>query len=36
MQAILNVKTLNSRKEIFYSECESTLFVKINLRQILR
>ena len=39
MQTILNVKTLNSRKQIFCPECESTLFVKIvhkNLRKILR
>ena len=35
MQTILNVNTLNSRKEIFCPECESTSFVKINLRKIL-
>ena len=33
MQLILNVKTLNSRKQIFCPECESTSFVKINLRK---
>ena len=31
MQTILNVKTLNSLKQIL--ECESTSFVKINLRK---
>ena len=36
MQTILNVKTLNLRKQIFCPECESTSFVKINLRKILR
>ena len=36
MQTILNVKTLNSRKEFFYPECESTSFGKINLRKVLR
>ena len=36
LQNILNVKTLNSRKQIFCPECESTSFVKINLRKILR
>ena len=29
----MNVKTLNSRKQIFCPECESTSFVKINLRK---
>ena len=36
MQKILNVKTLNSRKQIFCPECESNSFEKINLRKILR
>ena len=36
MQKILNVKTLNSQKQIFCPECESTSFVKVNLRKILR
>ena len=36
MQKILNVKTLNLRKRIFCLECESTLFVKINLSKILK
>ena len=36
MQKILNVKTLNLRKQNFCPECESTLFVKINLSKILR
>ena len=31
-----NVKTLNLRKQIFFPECESTSFLKINLRKILR
>ena len=30
-----NVKTLNLRKQIFFPECESTSFLKINLRKIL-
>ena len=36
MQTTSNVKTLNSRKQIFCPESESTSFVKINLRKILR
>ena len=36
MQKILNVETLNLRKQNFCPECESTLFVKINLSKILR
>ena len=36
MQKILNVKTLNSWKQVFCPECESNSFVKINLRKILR
>ena len=31
-----NVKTLNLRKQILFPECESTSFLKINLRKILR
>ena len=34
MQTILNVKTVNSRKQIFCQECESTLFVKTNLHKM--
>ena len=34
MQTILNVKTLNLQKQIFCQECESTSFVKINLREM--
>ena len=33
MQKNLNVKTFHLPKQIFYAECESTLFVKINLRK---
>ena len=36
MQTVLNVKTLNSRKQVFCPEYESTLFVKINLDKFLR
>ena len=36
MQKILNVTTLNLRKQICCPEYESTLFVKINLSKILR
>ena len=36
MKTILNVKTMNLRKEIFCPECESTSFVKINLRKVLK
>ena len=36
MQKILIVKILNLRKQICCPECESTLFVKMNLRQILK
>ena len=36
MQNILNVKILSLQKQMFCPECESTLFVKINLRKILR
>ena len=36
MDKILNVKTLNLRKQIFWPECESTSFVKVNLRKMLR
>ena len=36
MQKIFNVKTLNSRKQIFCPECESNSFEKLNLRKILR
>ena len=34
MQTILNVKTVNSRKQIFCQECEGTLFVKTNLNKM--
>ena len=30
----ISIKTLNSRKQIFRQECESILFVKINLRKM--
>ena len=33
MQTILNIKTLNSRKNSFCPDCESTSFVKINIRK---
>ena len=36
MQKILNVTTMNLRKQIFCPEYESTLFAKINLSKILR
>ena len=36
MQTILNVKALTSREQVFCPECESTSFVKINPRKILR
>ena len=36
MQTIVNVKTLNLRKQNFCPECKSTLFVKINLCNVLR
>ena len=36
MQTILNVKALNSRKEIFCPESESTSFIKKHLPKILR
>ena len=36
MKTILNVETMNLRKEIFCPECESTSFVKINLRKVLK
>ena len=35
MQTILNVKTLNSRKQIFCPECEISSFIKINLHKTL-
>ena len=34
MQTILNVKTLNLRKQIFSQKSESTSFVKINLHKM--
>ena len=36
MQTIVNVKTLNLRKQNFCPERKSTLFVKINLCNVLR
>ena len=34
MQTIVNVKTLNLRKQFFCQECESASFVKTNLNKM--